>query len=88
VLASLEAESVDAPVQEQDEALDELELPEYTEQDALADANAELAEESSEPVAQETFEAIDDESLPEFSEEEALASFEPEKVSEQEPVEE
>ncbi|MDE1356276.1 hypothetical protein L9W73_02985, partial [Vibrio aestuarianus] len=56
--------------------------------DALADANAELAEESSEPVAQETFEAIDDESLPEFSEEEALASFEPEKVSEQEPVEE
>ncbi|MGR5250560.1 hypothetical protein ACPV4Z_19205, partial [Vibrio aestuarianus] len=58
------------------------------EQDALADANAELAEESSEPVAQETFAAIDDESLPEFSEEEALASFEPEKVSEQEPVEE
>ncbi|WDS54711.1 FimV/HubP family polar landmark protein [Vibrio aestuarianus] len=88
VLASLEAESVDAPIQDQDEALDELELPEYTEQDALADANAELAEESSEPVAQETFEAIDDESLPEFSEEEALASFEPEKVSEQEPVEE
>ncbi|MDH6002322.1 hypothetical protein L8R95_13160 [Vibrio aestuarianus] len=85
--ASLEAESIDAPVQEQDEALDELELPEYTEQDALADANAEPAEESLEPVAQETFEAIDDESLPEFSEEEALASFEPEKVSEQEPVE-
>ncbi|AOW83061.1 hypothetical protein VM_10160 [Vibrio mimicus] len=60
-------------------ALDELELPEYTEEDALADAAQEPASESEleqniEPESDEAdFIALDELDLPEFTEEDALA---------------
>ncbi|ENM5747358.1 hypothetical protein V9R52_003190 [Vibrio mimicus] len=60
-------------------ALDELELPEYTEEDALADSAQEPASESEleqsiEPESDEDdFVALDELELPEFTEEDALA---------------
>ncbi|WP_187376768.1 FimV/HubP family polar landmark protein [Vibrio mimicus] len=60
-------------------ALDELELPEYTEEDALADSAQEPASESEleqsiEPESDEDdFVALDELDLPEFTEEDALA---------------
>ncbi|ENM5721189.1 hypothetical protein NTE04_001208 [Vibrio mimicus] len=69
-------------------ALDELELPEYTEEDALADAAQELASESEleqsiEPESDEDdFVALDELELPEFTEEDALADFAQEPASE------
>ncbi|EOS9897474.1 polar hub landmark protein HubP [Vibrio cholerae] len=77
-------------------ALNELDLPEYTEEDALADAQLEPAAESevepelelaSEPVAEEAFTELDELDLPEYTEEDALADaqLEPAVDSEVEP---
>ncbi|HAS3635941.1 TPA: aspartate-semialdehyde dehydrogenase [Vibrio cholerae] len=77
-------------------ALDELDLPEYTEEDALADAQLELAVESevepelelaSEPAEEEAFTELDELDLPEYTEEDALADaqLEPAVESEVEP---
>ncbi|HFG2017378.1 TPA: polar hub landmark protein HubP [Vibrio cholerae] len=63
-------------------ALNELDLPEYTEEDALADAQLEPAAESevepelelaSEPAEEEAFTELDELDLPEYTEEDALA---------------
>ncbi|MBT2947263.1 hypothetical protein PO25_05120 [Vibrio anguillarum] len=72
LLASFNEPSLEEQSQSE---LSEVQLPEYTEEDALADAIAEPQEAASEPVAQESFEAIDEQALPEFSEEDALASI-------------
>ncbi|MFT1659484.1 hypothetical protein, partial [Vibrio cholerae] len=62
--------------------LDELDLPEYTEKDALADAQLEPAAESEvepelelvrEPVTEEAFTELDELDLPEYTEKDALA---------------
>ncbi|HGH6026361.1 TPA: FimV/HubP family polar landmark protein [Vibrio mimicus] len=72
-------------------ALDELELPEFTEEDALADAAQELVSESDlepsiEPESDEDdFVALDELDLPEFTEEDALADAAQEPASESEP---
>ncbi len=77
-------------------ALNELDLPEYTEEDALADAQLEPAAESevepelelvSEPVTEEAFTELDELDLPEYTEEDALtdAQLEPAAESEVEP---
>ncbi len=77
-------------------ALNELDLPEYTEEDALADAQLEPAAESevepelelaSEPVAEEAFTELDELDLPEYTEEDALADaqLDPAAESEVEP---
>ncbi len=77
-------------------ALNELDLPEYTEEDALADAQLEPATESevepelelaSEPVEEEAFTELDELDLPEYTEEDALADsqLEPAAESEVEP---
>ncbi|EKN8281073.1 aspartate-semialdehyde dehydrogenase [Vibrio cholerae] len=77
-------------------ALNELDLPEYTEEDALADAQLEPATESevepelelaSEPVEEEAFTELDELDLPEYTEEDALADaqLEPAVESEVEP---
>ncbi|ELL7124972.1 hypothetical protein Q4K73_003434, partial [Vibrio cholerae] len=76
--------------------LDELDLPEYTEEDALADAQLEPAVESevepelelaTEPAAEEAFTELDELDLPEYTEEDALADaqLEPAAESEVEP---
>ncbi|EGQ9833885.1 hypothetical protein FUB07_01320 [Vibrio cholerae] len=76
--------------------LDELDLPEYTEEDALADAQLEPAVESevepelelvSEPAEEESFTELDELDLPEYTEEDALADaqLEPAVESEVEP---
>ncbi|MEH0370842.1 FimV/HubP family polar landmark protein, partial [Vibrio mimicus] len=70
-------------------ALDELELPEYTEEDALADAAQEPASESElEPSIESEsdegdFVALDELELPEYTEEDALADAAQEPVPEQ-----
>ncbi|EGR0478582.1 hypothetical protein FG078_09755 [Vibrio cholerae] len=77
-------------------ALNELDLPEYTEEDTLADAQLEPATESevdpelelaSEPVEEEAFTELDELDLPEYTEEDALADaqLEPAVESEVEP---
>ncbi|WP_336921459.1 polar hub landmark protein HubP [Vibrio cholerae] len=77
-------------------ALNELDLPEYTEEDALADAQLEPAAESevepelelaSEPAEEEAFTELDELDLPEYTEEDALvdAQLEPAAESEVEP---
>ncbi|EGR2846350.1 aspartate-semialdehyde dehydrogenase [Vibrio cholerae] len=77
-------------------ALNELDLPEYTEEDALADAQLEPATESdvepelelaSEPAEEEAFTELDELDLPEYTEEDALADaqLEPATESEVEP---
>ncbi|MDN6970539.1 hypothetical protein FG142_08370 [Vibrio cholerae] len=77
-------------------ALNELDLPEYTEEDALVDAQLEPATESevepelelaSEPVEEEAFTELDELDLPEYTEEDALADsqLEPAAESEVEP---
>ncbi len=77
-------------------ALNELDLSEYTEEDALADAQLEPAAESevepelelaSEPAAEEAFTELDELDLPEYTEEDALADaqLEPTAESEVEP---
>ncbi|EHE6923869.1 hypothetical protein J0Q07_000482 [Vibrio cholerae] len=77
-------------------ALNKLDLPEYTEEDALADAQLEPAVESevepelelaSEPAAEEAFTELDELDLPEYTEEDALADaqLEPAAESEVEP---
>ncbi|EMK6943195.1 aspartate-semialdehyde dehydrogenase [Vibrio cholerae] len=77
-------------------ALNELDLSEYTEEDALADAQLEPAAESevepelelaSEPVEEEAFPELDELDLPEYTEEDALADaqLEPAAESEVEP---
>ncbi|ENG6060727.1 hypothetical protein ABUV39_000592 [Vibrio cholerae] len=77
-------------------ALNELDLPEYTEEDALADAQLEPATESevepelelaSEPAEEEAFTELDELDLPEYTEEDALADaqLEPAVESEVEP---
>ncbi|EGQ9630130.1 hypothetical protein F2K82_08675 [Vibrio cholerae] len=77
-------------------ALNELDLPEYTEEDALADAKLEPAAEAevepelelvSEPVTEEAFTELDELDLPEYTEEDALADtqLEPAVESEVEP---
>ncbi|EKF9167349.1 hypothetical protein O1B41_002029 [Vibrio cholerae] len=77
-------------------ALNELDLPEYTEEDALADAQLEPATESdvepelelaSEPAAEEAFTELNELDLPEYTEEDALADaqLEPAAESEVEP---
>ncbi|TQQ69173.1 aspartate-semialdehyde dehydrogenase [Vibrio cholerae] len=77
-------------------ALNELDLSEYTEEDALADAQLEPAAESevepelelaSEPVEEEAFTELDELDLPEYTEEDALADaqLEPAVESEVEP---
>nr|WP_269451628.1 FimV/HubP family polar landmark protein [Vibrio cholerae] len=77
-------------------ALNELDLPEYTEEDALADAQLEPAAESdvepelelaSEPAAEEAFTELNELDLPEYTEEDALADaqLEPAAESEVEP---
>ncbi|WP_414930918.1 FimV/HubP family polar landmark protein [Vibrio mimicus] len=69
-------------------ALDELELPEYTEENALADAAQEPAPESEleqniEPESDEDdFVALDELELPEYTEEDALSDAAQEPVSE------
>ncbi|EOX1764172.1 polar hub landmark protein HubP [Vibrio cholerae] len=74
-------------------ALNELDLPEYTEEDALADAQLEPATESevepepelaSEPVEQEAFTELDELDLPEYTEEDALADSQLEPAAEAE----
>ncbi|HDZ9535427.1 TPA: hypothetical protein RUZ93_003041 [Vibrio cholerae] len=71
--------------------LNELDLPEYTEEDALADAQLEPAVESevepelelaSEPVEEEAFTELDELDLPEYTEEDALADAQLEPVAE------
>ncbi|GHY75447.1 hypothetical protein VCSRO120_1068 [Vibrio cholerae] len=77
-------------------ALNELDLPEYTEEDALADTQLEPAVESevepelelaSEPAEEEAFTELDELDLPEYTEEDALADaqLEPAVESEVEP---
>ncbi len=77
-------------------ALNELDLSEYTEEDALADAQLEPAAESevepelelaSEPVEEDAFTELDELDLPEYTEEDALADaqLEPAAESEVEP---
>ncbi|HEJ2467675.1 TPA: aspartate-semialdehyde dehydrogenase [Vibrio cholerae] len=77
-------------------ALNELDLPEYTEEDALADAQLEPVAESevepelelvSEPAEEEAFTELDELDLPEYTEEDALADaqLEPAVESEVEP---
>ncbi|WP_232503329.1 polar hub landmark protein HubP [Vibrio cholerae] len=77
-------------------ALNELDLSEYTEEDALADAQLEPAAESevepelelaSEPAAEEAFTELNKLDLPEYTEEDALADaqLEPAAESEVEP---
>ncbi|EGQ9610639.1 aspartate-semialdehyde dehydrogenase [Vibrio cholerae] len=77
-------------------ALNELDLYEYTEEDALADAQLEPAAESevepelelaSEPVEEEAFTELNELDLPEYTEEDALADaqLEPAAESEVEP---
>ncbi len=77
-------------------ALNELDLSEYTEEDALADSQLEPATESevepelelaSEPVEEEAFTELDELDLPEYTEEDALADaqLEPAVESEVEP---
>ncbi|EKF9657105.1 hypothetical protein O1C77_001090 [Vibrio cholerae] len=77
-------------------ALDELDLPEYTEEDALADAQLEPVAESevepeldlaSEPAEEEAFTELNKLDLPEYTEEDALADaqLEPAAESEVEP---
>ncbi|HAS3606693.1 TPA: aspartate-semialdehyde dehydrogenase [Vibrio cholerae] len=77
-------------------ALNELDLSEYTEEDALADAQLEPAVESevepelelaSEPAEEEAFTELDELDLPEYTEEDALADaqLEPAVESEVEP---
>ncbi|WP_240308633.1 FimV/HubP family polar landmark protein [Vibrio cholerae] len=72
-------------------ALNELDLPEYTEEDALADAQLEPATESevepelelaSEPVEEEAFTELDELDLPEYTEEDALADSQLEPAAE------
>ncbi|ENV1281657.1 FimV/HubP family polar landmark protein [Vibrio cholerae] len=76
--------------------LNELDLPEYTEEDALADAQLEPAAEAevepelelaSEPAAEEAFTELNELDLPEYTEEDALADaqLEPAAESEVEP---
>ncbi|NOF01988.1 aspartate-semialdehyde dehydrogenase [Vibrio cholerae] len=74
-------------------ALNELDLPEYTEEDALADAQLEPAAESevepdlelvNEPVTEEAFTELDELDLPEYTEEDALADAQLEPVAESE----
>ncbi|EGQ7671725.1 hypothetical protein IZS59_001321 [Vibrio cholerae] len=74
-------------------ALNELDLPEYTEEDTLADAQLEPAAESevepelelaSEPVEEEAFTELDELDLPEYTEEDALADAQLEPVAESE----
>ncbi|MBP8547723.1 aspartate-semialdehyde dehydrogenase [Vibrio cholerae] len=77
-------------------ALNELDLPEYTEEDALADTQLEPATESdvepelelaSEPAEEEAFTELNEFDLPEYTEEDALADaqLEPAVESEVEP---
>ncbi|GHY89538.1 hypothetical protein VCSRO170_0246 [Vibrio cholerae] len=77
-------------------ALNELDLPEYTEEDALADAQLEPAAESevepelelaSEPAEEEAFTELNELDLPEYTKEDALADaqLEPATESEVEP---
>ncbi|HGF7190920.1 TPA: FimV/HubP family polar landmark protein [Vibrio cholerae] len=72
-------------------ALDELDLPEYTEEEALADAQLEPAAESdvepelelaSEPAEEESFTELDELDLPEYTEEDALADAQLEPAAE------
>ncbi|ATC57104.1 FimV/HubP family polar landmark protein [Vibrio anguillarum] len=72
LLASFNEPSLEEQSQSE---LSEVQLPEQSEEDALADAIAEPQEAASELVAQESVEAIDEQALPEFSEEDALASI-------------
>ncbi len=74
-------------------ALNELDLSEYTEEDALADAQLELAVESevepelelaSEPAEEEAFTELDELDLPEYTEEDALADSQLEPAAEAE----
>ncbi|OXX75321.1 hypothetical protein B9J87_00435 [Vibrio sp. V19_P1S1T109] len=81
LLASFNEPSLEEQSQSE---LSEVQLPEQSEEDALADAIAEPQETASEPVAQESFEAIDEQALPEFSEEDALASISEPSLEEKE----
>ncbi|EOW9439479.1 polar hub landmark protein HubP [Vibrio cholerae] len=72
-------------------ALNELDLSEYTEEDALADAQLEPAAESevepelelaSEPAAEEAFTELNELDLPEYTEEDALADAQLEPAAE------
>ncbi|OXX54082.1 hypothetical protein B9J80_07560, partial [Vibrio sp. V12_P9A6T4] len=81
LLASFNEPSLEEQSQSE---LSEVQLPEQSEEDALADAIAEPQETASEPVAQESFEAIDEQALPEFSEEDALASINEPSLEEKE----
>ncbi|NOI05922.1 FimV/HubP family polar landmark protein [Vibrio anguillarum] len=72
LLASFNEPSLEEQSQSE---LSEVQLPEQSEEEALADVIAEPQEAASEPVAQESVEAIDEQALPEFSEEDALASI-------------
>ncbi|WP_176467048.1 FimV/HubP family polar landmark protein [Vibrio metoecus] len=70
--------SLEPEVEQEFVELDELELPEFTEEEALAEALQASAEEpelevSLEPEAEDEFIALDELELPEFTEEEALA---------------
>ncbi len=74
-------------------ALNELDLPEYTEEDALADAQLDPAAESevepelelaSEPAEEEAFTELDELDLPEYTEEDALADAQLESATESE----
>ncbi|MBY3691387.1 aspartate-semialdehyde dehydrogenase [Vibrio cholerae] len=74
-------------------ALNELDLSEYTEEDALADAQLEPAAESevepelelaSEPAEEEAFTELDELDLPEYTEEDALADAQLEPAAEAE----
>ncbi|TXY47384.1 hypothetical protein FXE78_04670 [Vibrio mimicus] len=84
-------DSVEPESDEEDfAALDELELPEFTEEDALADAVQEPAsesvlEQSIEPESdEEDFVALDELELPEYTEEDVLADAAQEPASESE----
>ncbi|NNN98625.1 hypothetical protein FKQ62_03945 [Vibrio sp. B1-2] len=81
LLASFNEPSLEEQSQSE---LSEVQLPEQSEEDALADAIAEPQEAASEPLAQESFEAIDEQALPEFSEEDALASISEPSLEEKE----
>ncbi|MGQ7001216.1 polar hub landmark protein HubP [Vibrio cholerae] len=89
--------AAEAPNDESDlTELNELDLPEYTEEDVLADAQLEPAAESevepelelaSEPAEEEAFTELNELDLPEYTEEDALADaqLEPATESEVEP---
>ncbi len=72
--ADVDEDEVSAEAEDILAEFDDLELPEYTEEDALADSE-ETADEQEEPVAEEVTAEFDDLDLPEYTEDDALAEL-------------